>query len=274
MPKVGLALGGGGARGLAHILLLEQLDDFGVKVDRIAGTSIGAVVGAMYASGKSGSEIREVIEELTMQQADSLKKLWKKRKESFKWVKFFDLNLRGGGILRGDKFIDFLGEEIHASSFDELEIPLKVVATDFYTSEQVVLEEGDLLSAVKASMGLPGVFTPVQRDGHVLMDGGGVNPLPHDLLDDCDVTIAFDVMGYHDGDPDEPPNVFEAVLETFKIMQRSIIAAKRELSPPTIYVKPDISGVDLLEFHKIDKIFEQAGPAVKNLREQLEEHLG
>lgn len=269
MKTIGLALGGGGAKGLAHIPMLEVLDDLGLRPHRITGTSIGAIIGALYASGISGTRIREGVARMVLSKGDGFREALKK-KDVLKWFEFLDLDFRRGGVFKGDRFIEFLYESMGAATFEELEIPLQLVATDFWTSEQVVICQGDLLSAVKASMGLPGVFTPVEREGRVLIDGGAVNPVPHDLLlEDCDVTLAIDVMGYRRPGKHTIPNMVDAVLGTFDIMQNSIIAGKNRRCPPDIYIRPDIQGVDMLEFYKADRIYEQAEPAQKELRAKL-----
>ncbi|MFC1452066.1 patatin-like phospholipase family protein [Verrucomicrobiota bacterium] len=268
--KLGLALGGGGAKGLAHIPALEVLDKLELRPHCIAGTSIGAVIGALYASGISGERIREGVRRMVVTKGDSFRQALKK-KDALRWIEFLDLEFGRGGLFKGDKFIEFLYEALKASTFEELEIPLRVAATDFWTSEQVVLDSGDLLPAVKASMGLPGVFTPVKTGGRILIDGGAVNPLPHDLLTGCDFVVAVDVMGKMSGDGTRAPNVFRAVLGTFDIMQNSIVAEKLRQSPPDVYVKPEIVGVDILQFYKADEVFEQAQPAVRKLEEQLRE---
>jgi len=266
---VGLALGGGGAKGLAHVPMLEVLDELGVKPARIAGTSIGAVMGALYASGISGSRIREGVRRMVIHKGDSFREALKKR-DALRWFEFLDVDFGHSGLFKGDKFIEFLFEQIGKDAFEDLEIPLQVVATDFWTSEQVVLDSGDLLSAVKASMGLPGVFTPVERDGRILIDGGGVNPVPHDLLADCDVILAIDVIGQRQRDrPGQVPNLVRAVLGTFDIMQTSIVEAKRRLHPPDLYLHPRITGVDLLEFYKADDIYAQAAPERDRLAAEL-----
>ena len=266
--KVGLALGGGGARGLAHICMLEVLDELGVRPHCIAGTSIGAVLGAVYASGVSGKEIREHVERLLAWRGKSWRQVFKER-SLLQWMRLLDVERGRGGLLKGDRFFHSLYEVLGVSTFEELQIPLKVVCTDFWNSEQVVFESGDLLPAVKASMGLPGVFTPVTLQGRVLVDGGGVNPVPHDLLKDCDVVVAVDVMGRMVRDPRKAPNLFRVMLGMFEIMQRSIVAGKNEQFPPALYIRPDIAGVDILEFHKADVVYAQAEPERLRLRESL-----
>ncbi len=268
MKKIGLALGGGGAKGLAHIPMLEVLDRLEIRPHCIAGTSIGAIMGGLYASGHSAQEIRQGVQRMVITKGDSFKEALKK-KDILKWIEFLDWDFHGYSIFKGDRFIDFLYGAIGVNTFEELQIPLKVVATDFWQSTQVVFESGDLLSAVKASMGLPGVFTPVRRDGRVLIDGGGVNPVPHDLLTDCDLVIAIDVMGRPQSDGDKPPNLFRAVLGTFDIMQNTIISEKIMRRPPDIYLKPDIVDVDILEFYKADEVYEQAEVAQQQFEQQL-----
>jgi len=271
MKKIGLALSGGGARGLAHIPMLEVFDQLGIRPHRIAGTSIGAVMGALYASGLSGAEIREGVHSMLMEKGESFRKALS-RKATFKWIQFLDLELGHGGLLKGDKFIDFLYEAMRVDRFENLNIPLQVV-TDFHSAEQVVIDSGELLDAVKASMALPGLFTPVRWDGRVLIDGGTVNPVPFDLLRDCDIVVAINVMGSLRQNRHKIPSLFRVVLGSFDIMQKSIIAEKLKQAPPDIYLAPDIVNVDILEFYKADAIYAQAGPACQRLKYALEQVL-
>ena len=269
MKKVGLALGGGGAKGLAHIPMLEVFDEMGISPHRMSGTSIGAVVGSLYASGIRAAQIREGVSKMVITKGDSFRDALKK-KDVLKWLDFMDIEFGRGGIFKGDRFIKFLYDAMKVSTFEELKIPLRVTATDFWTSEAVILESGDLLPAVKASMGLPGVFTPVRMGNRVLIDGGGVDPVPYDILDDCDVVVAIDVMGRMREHRTGIPNVVRAVLGAFDIMQNSIIAEKLKHDPPDIYIKPNVVGVDILDFYKADDVYEQAEPARRELREKLE----
>lgn len=266
--KIGLALGGGGARGLAHIQVLETLDELGVRPHRIAGTSVGAILGALYASGLSGSEIRSLVDDLLMRKIEKLSDVFT-RKDLLKWVGMMDPGFHRGALLKGERFIHFLADSMECSAFEELMIPLSVVATDFYTGEQKVFESGDLLKPVRASMAVPSVFAAVELEGRLLMDGGLVNPLPYDLLqDDCDFIIAVDVSGSLEKEA-KRPDFFDTMLGSFEIVQSALIAEQIRRNPPDIYLKPELQNIRILEFNKADQIFEQS----KSLRDELRSRL-
>jgi NTE family protein len=270
--RIGLALGGGGAKGLAHIRILETLDELGARPAAIAGTSIGAIVGALYASGLSGRELREELDsQLFAQAEEGSRRVFDLSKGFRRVLDLIDLDFGSGGFIRGEKFMQALYEDVRAHTFEELEIPLKVVATEFWSREQVVFESGELLPAVRASMSLPVLFTPVVIGDRVLMDGGAVNPLPYDLLpDDCDITIAIDVSGARSKDPeDQIPSLSESIFNTFQIMSKAIVDQKLRQCPPDIYLRPDLVDVQVLEFDKMHEIFEQAEPACEALRERI-----
>jgi NTE family protein len=271
--RVGIALGGGGAKGLAHILMLEALDELGVTPSCISGCSMGAVIGALYASGLSGSDIRAFIGRLVI----SGKETWSEalfRKDVLKWIDFIDPELGKGGIIDGENFIQYLHKAVPYRHIEDLAIPLKIVAADFWRREEVVLESGDLPDAVKASMALPGLFTPVLMHDRVLVDGGTVNPVPYDLLiDDCDIVIAVDVMGQTSVDTHGLPSFFDAIFNTVHIMQQSILVQKMRYRRPDIYIRPDMFGIRMLEFYKADTIYRYAETAKLHLKRELEKRL-
>lgn len=270
MKKIGLALGGGGARGFAHIPMLEVLDDIGVDLHAVSGTSAGAIVGALYASGMSGLEIREWFEALLVDKGDTLKDLFDKPR-ALRAFEFLDLSFKHTGLLKGKRFTDTLKERMGVEEFADLEIPLRLVAADYWKSTQVVLKEGPLFPAIRASMCLPGIFVPVEMDGRILIDGGGVNPVPHDVLDDCDVVIAIDVMGFPSNERPRVPGLFSSVVGMFDVMQNTIIEQRLEANPPNLYLKPNIRGIDILDFHRSQEVYEMAGPAARKLQRWLEE---
>ncbi len=264
--RIGLALGGGGAKGLAHIPMLEKLDSLGVRPDCIAGTSIGAVIGALYASGMSGSEIRSLVDDTVIKEGDSPSAILRNLK---KLLSFMDVDFFGSGILKGDSFMKYFYDAIKTDTFQDLQIPLRIVATDFWKSAGVVLSSGDLISSVKASMGLPGLFSPVRIGGNVLIDGGAVDPVPWDVLDDCDITIAVDVLGRIEESDDDVPSAVRAVTEVFDIMQRSMVRAGMDMGGPDIYIRPEITGIGLLEFHRAQEIYAFAEDAAQELEMKL-----
>jgi NTE family protein len=273
MKKVGIALGGGGAKGLSHILMLEVIDEFGIKPHRIAGTSIGAIAGVLYASGLSGKAIKENIEQMSITEGDSLSDIFTK-KDVFKWLKFIDISWKDGGLLKADTFLDNLMERVKVKDFEQLSIPLSVVAADFWKRDQIVFHIGDIRTAVHASMAIPGIFDPVVNGKQVFVDGGVVNPVPYDLLlDDCDLTIAIDVMGNRTESADLIPSLSESIFNSFQIMQKSILRQKVAACPPDIYIAPDIVDIQMLEFYKAEEIFKQAQSAADELRKALEKQL-
>jgi NTE family protein len=272
-PRIGLALGSGGARGLAHVLAFEVLDDLELRPHRIAGSSIGAVMGAMYAAGMTAAGIHEQIDRLTVSSDET----WfhsLMEEDLSRWLGFFQPTLGSGGLVRVDAFLDFLKQTTGHALFEELPIPLQVVSTDLWSREQVVLETGALWPAVNASMAMPGLFAPVTLDERVLVDGGLTNPLPYDLLlDDCDITIAVDVLGTRTADGARAPSYFDASFNTFQIMQATILQEKLKNRQPDILIRPDIRDVRVLEFHRFGEIFEQARPAQEALRQELKARL-
>lgn len=269
MPSLGLALGGGGAKGLAHVLVLEALEEMGVRPTALAGTSIGAVVGALYASGLSASEIRQGVEALVRKEGDSLRQMLF-RKDLLRLAELIDPQMGPGGLLKGERFLGVLSERLGVGTFEELAIPLKVVAADFWEREEVVFSSGELLPAVRASMALPWLFTPVVIGAQVLIDGGAVNPVPYDLLQDqCDLTVAVDVMGRRDKGAGAPPNLLDAMFNTFQIMERSILRQKMRHRPPDVYLEVEVRDVRVLDFHKVEEIFRQAHPVKERLKTAL-----
>lgn len=273
-PRVGLALGGGGARGLAHVSMLEVFDELGVRPSIIAGTSIGAIIGALYASGTPATELHRAVHELAI--TDKARSRLR-RGEGAGWLELVRPEWEHGGMLNVERFHDRLAEMIPAQTFAELGIPLKVVAADFWEREQVVIDAGPLLPALRASSALPALFRPVVLGGRVLIDGGAVNPVPFDLIQDhCDITVAINVAGR--SRPPRPrrrgmPTLTQAIFNTFQIAQATIISQKVRQRPPDILVVPDITGVRVLAFRRADEILAQAEPAKRELRRLLLERL-
>ncbi len=270
--KVGLALGGGGARGLAHVLVLEVLDELQIRPRQIAGTSIGAVIGAMYAAGMTAHDVRELVDRLTVSENESwLGSLFEQ--DVGRWWDFIELRFGRGGLIDTEAFASYLEQTIGVSRFDQLTIPLKVVAADFWKRDQVVFESGRLRPAIQASIAIPGLFNPLHYRGRVLVDGGLVNPVPYDLLfDSCDVVIAVDVSGNRRPRSDDSPGYFETIFNTMQITQAAILREKMKQRPPHIYVRPELEDIRVLDFNRVDEIYQQSKPARDKLRIALRQH--
>ncbi len=268
--KIGLALGGGGVRGLAHIPALETMDVCGVRPSHIAGTSMGAIIGAFYASGQSGAQIRSFIEQHIIARDDKWKTLYPKRRGLFKWLSAFGISLKGHGLLKVDGLLKYLIESIHAETFEDLQIPLKVVATDFHTGEAVIFEHGPLWPAIQSSISIPGIFVPIEHEGRILVDGGVVNNLPYDLLmDECDATIAVDVIPAPAETCSDTPNMVDAILGMLDCMVMQLGKVKLAERPPTIYVRPHLTHIRALDFLKASDALEQAASAMEDFRTEL-----
>lgn len=273
-PSVGVALGSGGAGGLAHIAMLRVFDDLGIEVDLISGSSIGAVIGVLYAAGLSADEIYDIFDDFGGSNLDALSRLMSPSSE-LGLSDLLKIGLSNGGLIDASGFIDFIKSKVEARTFEDLVTPLKVVATDYWTGDMIVLDRGDLFLAIEASMAVPALFTPVTLGDKLLVDGGTSNPLPYDLLtDDCDVVVAVDVSGSRKRSNGEHPPFTEMLFSTFEIMQQSIVTARQRNGDADIYIKPDIQGIRLLQFNRIETIFEQAQPAAGELRKALVERLG
>ncbi len=258
--KLGLALGAGGAKGLCHIAFLKVLDELGVRPHLIAGTSIGAIIGAFYAAGLSGAELEQELKKIGL-------------KDLSKMALDFSL-FSHSAILKGKGVEDYLKSALPVRTFEELRIPLKVVVTDFWKREPVVFESGDLVSAVRASSAMPFVFEPVVLQDTVLIDGGAVNPLPYDLIQSqCDLTIAIDVSGVKDQPDSLVPSMLESVLSTFQIMQASIVAGKMQAGAPDFYIKPELRNIRTLDFYRYKEILSGVEKEADHFRERMKKSL-
>ena len=267
--RIGIALGAGGANGLAHIAVLEAFDEAGIRPCHIAASSIGAVIGTLYAAGIDARDIRELVGDLVARRSDR----WQQRlasRKSFRWLRFLDPVVGKGGFLKSDAFLGWLLETTGKSRFEELDIPLSVVATDFWQGRQKVFSSGELRPAIQSSIALPGLFTPSRVNGSVLVDGGAVNPVPFDVLpDDCTATLAIDVSGKRTEKAEL--SVTDTVFQTLQIMQRTIMAEKLKRIEPDLYLRAEIRDVRTLEFYKFDAVLEQAQPTREQVRQWLDD---
>jgi NTE family protein len=269
---VGIALGGGGAKGLAHIPLLKVLDKLDVEVVAVAGTSIGAIIGALYASLGSGARVADALDAILHEPRSLQGALEAKR--TFGWIELLGVSFGRSYVLEADGFMAELSDYLGAKSFEDLPIPMKVVAADFWKREEVVFDSGPLMPAIAASFCLPGIFKPVVIDGRALVDGGSVNPVPFDLIrDDCDIVIAVDVLGKRTPDADLIPSMTDAIFNTFQIAEKTIANIKLRTHKPDIYIEPAIENVKVLEFQKAEQIYEQVQPHCERLESELKKLL-
>ncbi len=267
--RFGLALGGGGARGLAHIPMLEACDELGVRPDILAGTSIGALIGAGYAAGMTGVDLRDYVLELFGRRTRMLTHL-RERWSGRLWDYWNPLT---PALLNGVSLIETALPTLLPKTFEELRIPLLIVATDYRSQEECVLSEGALIPAIAASAAIPALFKTVDIGGRILLDGGFVNPTPFDLLRGrADVVAAVDVMG---GVPSlgGAPNSVDAVMASTQIALRSIVVEKLRWAAPDVFIAPDVGRFRVLDFWKAAEIWEASAPAKEEFKRALAHQL-
>jgi NTE family protein len=264
--RLGLALGGGGARGLSHIPMLEACDELGVKPAIIAGTSIGALIGAAYASGMSGADIRAYCAGMLATRRKALRHFiarWNGRLWDY-W------NPLTPSLLNGEKLIEAAMPPSLPRRFEELKTPLLVMTTDFHAQAPHVASAGPLIPAITASAALPALFTPVELDGRVLIDGGFVNPLPFDLLfGQADIIAAIDVSGGPEEGGSGLPGSMDVMIGSTQIALRAIINEKLKARAPDILIRPDVGRFGVLDFFRAEEVWEAAAPAKEAFKRGL-----
>lgn len=278
--KIGFALGSGGARGWAHIGVLKRLSELGVRPDVIAGTSIGSIAAALYASD-SLDTMEDLATHLDWKQVAQL---------------FLEVNFPRSGLLTGKNFMKLLKSVIRVHAVSSLSIPYAAVATDIETEKEVVLTTGKLFDAIRASIGIPGIFTPTVLDGRHLVDGGLVNPLPVSVCRamGADLVIAVDInlrspavkrkpaqkppaeapsprisklidslgkiipqraAAPHRWSPDkkdEPDalSIFDVLTRSFRLVENQITLRELQVNPPDILIQPEVGDIMTLEFQR------------------------
>ncbi len=266
--ELALALGAGGARGLSQILVLEALDELGVRPTRIAGCSIGAIIGAAYASGLPARELRGHVETVFRDRARAVARLLDAR-----IGKLADL-VRGLGnpvLIDGERLLDLFWPEAVPDRFDQLAIPFTAIATDYHRHIEVAIEDGPLTPAVAASAAIPGLVRPLQVEGRVLIDGGAVNPLPYDrLLAPGRLVLAVDVSApATETEAARLPSPLEAMLGGSQILMRRVVQRMVELRPPDILIRAGGEGFGGLDFFRAKAIFAAAAPIKDEVKRAL-----
>lgn len=267
MKEVALALGGGGARGLAHLKYLEFFEESDVSITRISGSSIGAIMGALFASGKSAKTIREELQQYFIFKGDRKRDVVKKVPDLMSWLTMINLDVREAGIMKADAFLENFMEELETMSFEDLEIPLTVIATDFWSGEQVVINSGPLKPAIMASAAIPGVFPPVEHMDRVLVDGSLSTSVPYFChCDGDDLNVGIDLSPDRVPKKGKVPKAREATEGMFDIFIDHMVKLQLKESKPDVYFRPGIENVGILEFDKVESIYDQAEKSVSKLK--------
>ena len=228
-PRLGLALGGGAARGFAHVGVLQVLEEAGIKADLVVGTSAGSVVAALYASGKSGAQLQVVAE--SMEEAS---------------ITDWTVPLLGRGMMRGDALARYVSAQTGGRRIEELRIPLGIVATDLHSGQGVLFQRGDVGTAVRASSSVPSVFEPVRIGTREYVDGGLVSPVPvrYARQMGAEFVLAVDISSAPEAG--KTGDIFQILMQTFTIMGKSINAF--ELRDADLVVRPALAHVGSAEF--------------------------
>jgi NTE family protein len=268
MKSFALALGSGGARGLAHIAVIEALDEMGVKPTAIAGTSLGALIGAAYAAGMRGKDIRHHVIRFAHDRRETMRRLLLARAGRL-------TDLLSGAVsqatqMDAEKFCtQFLPEAIPAD-FAALAIPLTAMTTDLHRRHELPICSGPLRPALAASIAFPGLFRPVTLDDRILVDGGATNPLPFDqLAGRADFTVAVDVFGVPAQERTDLPSAWESVFATLLIMGSTIVAAKHKHAAPDLVIRPNVAIFRTLDFYQASAIIRSAELVKPEIRQKL-----
>lgn len=273
--KIGLALGGGGARGAAHVGILMELARLGVRPDLITGTSIGGLVGALVAAGLSPDDLATFFQKVSLGQ-------------------MYGLPGSAPGLSSTSKIEKLLVDTIGRITFADLQIPLAVVTTDLVSRKVVILDEGDVVTAVLSTIAIPIIFPPVERDGMVLVDGGLLNNLPFDIARARGATfvIAVDLSNTAPyGTPSEPGPPASGIIEralaltqrqrTWQVLSTvtDIITmqsfnSRMAVSQPDILLRPDMSTIGIFDFHRLDEGIKVGQTAVQAAEKQIQDQIG
>ncbi len=250
--RVALVLGGGGARGVAHIGAIEELEAQGYRITSVAGTSMGALVGGMYAAGHLG-EFKE----------------WMCALDRYKVFGLVDFAFSAEGLVKGNRVIRALKELVADVRIEELPVPFAAVAADLITGREVVFERGGLYNAIRASISIPSVFQPVRSGDMVLVDGGTVNPVPINRVrrTSGDRLIAVDVSGPFAATERPALNYYKLLSSASEIMQQRIAQLMYRLHRPDLSVEIPADSFGVFEFYRAAEIVETGRQAMRKILE-------
>jgi NTE family protein len=257
-PTLALVLGGGGARGLAHVHALSALDDLGIRPVAIAGTSIGALIGAGAAHGMRGDDLGGFLLKTLGNRAEVFARLWRLRPRGLGGLPG---GLVGAGRVDLEAVLKVFMPHHFPHRFEDLSIPLTVVATDYYGQRATSFHSGPLFPALAASAAIPALFKPVRHEGRILIDGGIANPVPFDVVAGlADITLAIDVVGGPTGDGTAFPSTIDALFGASQLMMQSIIAEKLLHGRPDIFLRPNVDAWRVMDFLKVKEILRETLP--------------
>lgn len=251
-PKIGLALGGGASRGLAHIGVLQVLEEHEIFPDLIAGSSIGALIGAIYSAGVSPKMIGGIASKLDMRM-------------------YYDVGVPKLGFIKGDKLEELIKILTRGKTFNELNIPLRVTAVDLKNNNLVIIDEGMVYKAVRASISIPGIFTPVFDGDRVLVDGGLLERVPASIVRNmgADIVIASDV-GFK-GQHGDATNILGIILQSIEVMESAIV--NKKTCDDDIFIYPNLSQINPLLFDKVDECIEGGRKAALKVIDEIVERV-
>ena len=255
--KIGIALGSGGARGLAHIGVLKTLEENNIPIDYIAGVSVGSIAGAYYSLNREIASLEKKVLQLTKKDL----------------LKLIDLTSPKRALISGDKIKNFIGELINNKSFSDTKIPLRLITTDLCSGEEIQITEGKLVDAIRASISLPGIFPPVKLNGRLLLDGGIVNPTPVDVVKQmgADIVIGVDLTMKYPIKL-ENPNIIETLMQSFGILRTQTTKLNVNNIKNAIMIRPNFSGVlDSYRFYENRKFIEEGKKVTKEVLPKIKD---
>ena len=266
--KVGIALGGGVARGIAHVGVLKVLQRERIPIDMVAGTSAGAIIGCLFAQGKDAVQIERIVLEVTSQG----------------WTHFIDPSLPKSGLIHGKRIKELLKRHIGGNvKFSDLKLPFSCVAADIETGEELVLDRGSVAEAVRASMSLPGILSLVRCKNRYLVDGGIVNPVPANVVQQmgADFIIGVNVIpgtakqveahrGKGEGRSGEP-GIFHVLVQSAQIGSYSL--AKASLEYADVAIEPEVAHIGLGDFHEARELIRLGEAAAEEAVPEIQRKL-
>lgn len=238
--KIGLALGSGGARGIAHIGVLKELEKNKIKIDFLSACSMGALIGAYYALEGDIKELEKIA--LSFNKKRALNKI-------------IDLNWPKNSLIKGKKIYAFIKELVQDKKFSDTNIPFKIISTDLKSGKEIILEDGKLADAIMASISVPGIFPPVKIKEKYLLDGGLVNPTPIDTVKEMgsDLIIGVDFF-INNQEIFNKPTLFNVLMQSYEIIREMAVKNKLQKNKNLFIIKPEIRNtIDSFKFHKIEK---------------------